>query len=600
MKNKFLIFASLILCIASVFSFALIPKSSASAEEITYYTLEPDIKYMVKSNFDNYFVYDTKFNIFQVTISLDVYNSLLDEKPSIYFDSAWGQPAANSDYSIIKFYPDNHKFNMYFENFSNFEYSDISNVSEFSYYLDTSTIEIFGSPITTYYICYCFPFDFCFTTDLEESLVCTSSSNVTLSSYFMGLRLRLNTNIDTLNSNAGTFFLTYSLNDVVENSASLIVAPQFYNVTFNSYDNICLSSSSVISGEYVSIPDAPVREGYDFIGWTSSVDGLSITSPITQDVTFTATYKLKTYDVVIKDWDGSVLQTTSVNHGDTYTTDYIPSRTGYTFTGYTSDTGYVLGEVVTSDIVLTATYTINQYNVLFLGNGNTIIKSITCDYGTYLNVPTPPAIVGYTFSHWESSVDGVSPTSAVTQDVTFTAKYTFNVYVVNFIDENGVVQKSLNINHGDIVSTDDIPTTDKPGYKFFGWKSSVDTLSVNSQILSDVTFTKQYEIIQEFWDGVEYAGNTNYDNGYNDGQASVDTDTIYDNGYDKGYSDGYEVGLGQDNTYLLSDLFFGILDAPFNVISNAFDFEIFGIDIGNFFIVLISFLLIGWVIKRFL
>ena len=46
------------------------------------------------------------------------------------------------------------------------------------------------------------------------------------------------------------------------------------------------------------------------------------------------------------------------------------------------------------------------------------------------------------------------------------------------------------------------------------------------------------------------------------------------------------------------DLFFSILDAPFNIIRNMLNFEVFGINISSLVFFLLSIALVGWIIRR--
>lgn len=79
-----------------------------------------------------------------------------------------------------------------------------------------------------------------------------------------------------------------------------------------------ISSQNVIIGDTAIIPDSPVKEGYDFIGWFTE-DGVQVTdfSNITESLTVYATYKVKetqpeTTTVANNDSETTVAQTTTV------------------------------------------------------------------------------------------------------------------------------------------------------------------------------------------------------------------------------------------------------------------------------------------------
>ena len=90
---------------------------------------------------------------------------------------------------------------------------------------------------------------------------------------------------------------------------------------------------------------------------------------------------------------------------------------------------------------------------------------------------------------------------------------------------------------------------------------------------------------------------TGYANGYDKGYFDGDIDG-YNNGVSDGYTDGYNASMNGKSSF--KDLMFAIVDAPFNVLSNAFDFEIFGINLSYFLIAIVSLLLVAFVIRKLL
>ncbi len=82
---------------------------------------------------------------------------------------------------------------------------------------------------------------------------------------------------------------------------------------------------------------------------------------------------------------------------------------------------------------------------------------------------------------------------------------------------------------------------------------------------------------------------------YNLGLACGSSDgDLYQQGFDVGYAKGVEYG---ENNKSFSELIFSIVDAPFNVLKNAFDFEILGYNIGSLLTAVVSLILLGFVIK---
>lgn len=82
-----------------------------------------------------------------------------------------------------------------------------------------------------------------------------------------------------------------------------------------------------------------------------------------------------------------------------------------------------------------------------------------------------------------------------------------------------------------------------------------------------------------------------YLEGYEDGKTQGLND-----GYNSGYNEGVkDASPGYEDT---SNFFWSILDAPFSVLKNAFDFEILGVNVGGALVTIISILLVVFVISQ--
>lgn len=115
-----------------------------------------------------------------------------------------------------------------------------------------------------------------------------------------------------------------------------------------------------------------------------------------------------TYTVTFKDWDGTVLKTETVESGKSATAPADPSRTGYTFTGW--DTSF---ETITSNLVVTATYSQNApvetYTVTFYDyDGVTVLGTSTVRKGDAATLPPAPSKAGADFIGWSGNYTNVS------------------------------------------------------------------------------------------------------------------------------------------------------------------------------------------------
>ena len=139
----------------------------------------------------------------------------------------------------------------------------------------------------------------------------------------------------------------------------VVAQPTYYTVTFKDWNGTVLKTEEVLEGTAATAPADPTREGYTFTGWDVAFNN------VTSDLVVTATYAINTYTVTFKDWDGTVLSTQTVEHGSAATAPADPTRDGYTFAGWD-----VAFNNVTSDLVVTATYTENETPAGLLGDVN--------------------------------------------------------------------------------------------------------------------------------------------------------------------------------------------------------------------------------------
>ena len=248
------------------------------------------------------------------------------------------------------------------------------------------------------------------------------------------------------------------------------------------------------------IPDWS-RAGYELTGWTSSVEGLTVKTALSKDVTFTAEWT-KYCTVTFKDSEVAGLDTNEdvtqkILETAASKTASVPSwaKTGYTLSWESSVDGLTVESEITEGVTFTAKWTARTaYTVTFKDNenGNADVTEKVYEGDKPANVPSWTK-EHYTLS-WESSVDGVTVDSEITQSVTFAAKWTeHEKFTVTFKDADGGTNaddvQTVYINEKAVV-----PSWAKEGYKLT-WISSVDGLTADSAITSDVTFTAVWKEI---------------------------------------------------------------------------------------------------------
>lgn len=155
-----------------------------------------------------------------------------------------------------------------------------------------------------------------------------------------------------------------------------------YTVTFKAGygSNATLKTETVEHGGNATAPSVPTRDSHTFTGWDRGFTN------VTSNITVTAQWKIKVYDVVFKSGfgDNAVLKTERVEHGSAAHAPSVPKRTGYTHTGW--DKRF---DTITSNLTVTATWRAHTYTVKFHANGRGSSGStpdLQCTYDVAANL----------------------------------------------------------------------------------------------------------------------------------------------------------------------------------------------------------------------
>lgn len=260
-------------------------------------------------------------------------------------------------------------------------------------------------------------------------------------------------------------------------------------------------SISVTFGQSYSL-EIPSKNGYSFGGWTTT-KGESIPS--------SGVWTYSTYAIVLKAvWnagginiylnpnggtiDGSTSSTIQVVKYESSYSLKTPSRVGYSFSGwYSQSSGGVKVETEgtawyfsTLETTLYAHWDANSYDVILNPNGgelngsaSIVSKKITYDSSYDLGTPTR---YGYSFQGWYEGNDKISTTGSQWQrseSVSLTATWDSKSITIT-LDANGgslTGSSSISLKYNESYS---ISNPTKTGYKFDGWKTE-DGTSVPSK-----------------------------------------------------------------------------------------------------------------------
>lgn len=204
------------------------------------------------------------------------------------------------------------------------------------------------------------------------------------------------------------------------------------------------------------------------------------------------TNKVKQYNVAVRrrpiytvyfDTNGGTSCSMQRVEEDSLVTEPTTSKTGYTFTGW----DYNFDTPLKSDIVISASWSPNQYTITFDANGGSLSSNqlkVTYDKSYTLPIPIRP---GYTFNCWYENNNKVTDgTWYRTSNVSLVAKWTANTYNISY-DLNGGY---LNTNKPSTYKTDsivEIGNPSKTGYEFIGW-----SVNGSSQKYKDYVINNTY------------------------------------------------------------------------------------------------------------
>ena len=184
-----------------------------------------------------------------------------------------------------------------------------------------------------------------------------------------------------------------------------------YTVDGNTYYVDSISPDTL-----VTLPDAPVKDGYTFDGWY--LDS-KLTKPFTRDYYLTTTLRAdaklyaKFTEIVAAPEeytvkfivDGEEYHSVTVLEGQSVAMPLAPAKDGYTFDGWFFEGGAKLTEdyLASRDVSVYAQFSeiivLEEYTVIFVLDGAEY-HSVTVTEGQSVSIPAAPTKDGYTFDGW--------------------------------------------------------------------------------------------------------------------------------------------------------------------------------------------------------
>jgi uncharacterized repeat protein (TIGR02543 family) len=190
-----------------------------------------------------------------------------------------------------------------------------------------------------------------------------------------------------------------------------------FAVAFNSKGGTAVSNGSFTLLTDVAEPTEPTRAGYTFAGWTAT-DGAETTVDFpytpseTSNITLYAKWTANTYAVNWNSKSGTAVTSGTFNTGGNFGAPTSPTRTGYTFAGWTAADGgsvtvaFPYAPSETSNITLYAKWNLVTHVVTYDSKGGSAVPNGSFSILTNVSQPTAPTKEDYSFLGWTETDGG--------------------------------------------------------------------------------------------------------------------------------------------------------------------------------------------------
>lgn len=268
-----------------------------------------------------------------------------------------------------------------------------------------------------------------------------------------------------------------------------------YTFSFDSQGGSPVGARSIEAGTALYEPETTIKEGYEFGGWFSELNGngkiLSSMNAVTSNKTWYAFWKAYEFNVTF-DSDGATVAAqpeTILVKSPEYTVSSLPVvkpiKNGYLFSGWYTEKngeGYNFTEKskVTQNLTVFASWHEYEYIVSFYpesgqGNNAPIQMTVASPSTSLISLPAVPERAGYLFNGWYTERDGngerIDLTSNINSDLELYASWT-KAFTVSFSANGGSgSMKNMTVPLGKSITLDKNVFT-RTGFTFTGWALS--------------------------------------------------------------------------------------------------------------------------------
>ncbi len=288
-------------------------------------------------------------------------------------------------------------------------------------------------------------------------------------------------------------------------------------------NDLVIDNVSVDYGDTMAEPDAPVCDGYTFIGWYDDKDyskPFDFSDPITKDTTIYVKWEKNPKISFASNIEGWKQSAQYVEYNTALDTPDTPELEGYNFVGWYKDAGYStkynFSSAITADITIYAKWEIKTYTVTFDSNGGSSVTAYKrIAHGSKIDAPNAPTKSGYEFWGWCEDSSCLSKfdflNDTVTSDITLYAEWGRGGITISFDSCGGNAVEDVRLEQGDSLG-ESMPTPTRTGYHFTGWYTEK---VYSNQVYSSTTFVEN-DVLYAKWEINSYTViyNANGGSGY--------------------------------------------------------------------------------------
>ncbi|MBQ9623101.1 MAG: InlB B-repeat-containing protein [Treponema sp.] len=273
----------------------------------------------------------------------------------------------------------------------------------------------------------------------------------------------------------------------------------YRTVTYSTEHATAPEKLTVADGTALTAEQLPAltESGYTFGGWYDGETKAEAGYKVTKDVTLTAkwtkntvtptpddgeddggnTSEATTYTVTFNTNGGTEVASQKIESGKTATEPTAPTKDGFTFGGWYTDsdftTAFSFSTEITANITLYAKWidaNKTVYTVTFNSDGTETKQTVA--EGEKASKPTDPTKTGYTFAGWYNGETAFDFNTAITANITLTAKWSAITYSITYALDGGTNADANPATY--TIESDDITlsSASKTGYTFSGWQNA--------------------------------------------------------------------------------------------------------------------------------